>query len=342
MWIVVTGLVVAGAVWYARLRPSELVLTGIVTADDVIVSPLVGGSLDKLLVKEGDRVVRGQLLAVLAPAELETDRDYAEANARGYGSQIAESQATLRFQEQQTSQQIRQAEASLAAVEAQQVEAAANLENATANQRRIGALVARASATQQEADAAATTLSVATARLAAVRRQVDAQRATVALARANAEQVIARRSALDTVKEQRDAAQAQANKAVVRLGYTELHAPVSGIVDVRAARAGEVVSTGQPVVTLIDPDDLWVRVDVEETYVPGVRLGDHLRVRLPSGDELDGVVFHRGVDAAFATQRDVSRTKRDIKTFELRLRVDDKSRKLAVGMTAYVLLPVRR
>ena len=64
-------------------------------------------------------------------------------------------------------------------------------------------------------------------------------------------------------------------------------------------------------------------------------------VRLPSGAELDGVVFYRGVDAGFATQRDVSRTKRDIKTFEVRLRCDNKDRRLAVGMTAYVLLPLK-
>jgi HlyD family secretion protein len=43
---------------------------------------------------------------------------------------------------------------------------------------------------------------------------------------------------------------------------------------------------------------------------------------------------------AFATQRDVSRTKRDIRTFEIRLRLDNKDRRLALGMTAYVLLPL--
>ena len=53
-----------------------------------------------------------------------------------------------------------------------------------------------------------------------------------------------------------------------------------------------------------------------------------------------GTVFYRAMDAGFATQRDVSRTKRDIKTFEIRLRVDNKDRRLAVGMTTYVELPV--
>jgi HlyD family secretion protein len=81
-------------------------------------------------------------------------------------------------------------------------------------------------------------------------------------------------------------------------------------------------------------------VDIEETYIDRVRVGDKLTVRLPSGVEREGTVFYRGVDAGFATQRDVSRTKRDIKTFEVRLRLDNKDRRLAVGMTAYVLLPL--
>ena len=136
------------------------------------------------------------------------------------------------------------------------------------------------------------------------------------------------------------AAEAQKAKANVRLRYTELFAPIDGIVDVRAVRQGEVVTPGQPVVTLINPDDLWVRCDVEETYIDRVKIGDTIRVRLPSGEERDGTVFYRGADAAFATQRDVSRTKRDIKTFEIRLRVDNRDRRLAVGQTAYVLLPV--
>ncbi len=109
----------------------------------------------------------------------------------------------------------------------------------------------------------------------------------------------------------------------MRLGYTELRAPIDGIVDVRAARVGEVVTPGQPIVTLINPDDLWVRANVEETYIDRVRVGDKLKVRLPSGEEREGT----------------GRTKRDIKTFEIRLRVDNKDRRLAVGMTAYVQLP---
>ena len=100
------------------------------------------------------------------------------------------------------------------------------------------------------------------------------------------------------------------------------------------------MAAGQPIVSIVNPDDLWVRVDVEETYIDRLKSGDTLTVRLPSGAERQGTVIFRGVDATFATQRDVSRTKRDIKTFEIRLRVPNTDRRLAVGMTAYVLMPI--
>ena len=132
----------------------------------------------------------------------------------------------------------------------------------------------------------------------------------------------------------------KSNKAAVHLGHTQIFAPFDGIVDTRAALQGEVVNPGQAIVTLINQDDLWVRADVEETYIDRIRLGDKLPVKLPSGAVRAGTVFFRGVDADYATQRDVSRTKRDIKTFQVRLRCDNHDRSLAVGMTAYVALPL--
>ena len=102
-----------------------------------------------------------------------------------------------------------------------------------------------------------------------------------------------RRSQVSGQPQQQAAATAQRAKADVRLAYTEIHAPIAGIVDVRAALQAKWSTPGQPVITLINPDDLWVRVDVEETYIDRVKVGDKLTVRLPSGDERQGTVFYR-------------------------------------------------
>src|SRR6202166_2583508 len=129
--LVILILAAGGVAAYMKLsRPTALVLTGIVTTNDVIVSPQIAGQITQLLVNEGDPVKRDQLLAVIAPDELRADISYYSHNAAGMTSQVTEARAALRYQEQQTTDQIRQAEANLAATQAQEAEAEANLEKA--------------------------------------------------------------------------------------------------------------------------------------------------------------------------------------------------------------------
>ena len=331
----------AAGYWYSQRTPPVLTLTGVVTTNEIVASPQIAGRIGELRVAEGDRVTRDQVLAVLQPDELREERAFYEYSAAGLGSQVAESEAALRLQERQTRDQIAQAEANLASTESQQAAVNAELENARITLARMQRMLKDGIGTAEQMDQASTTHEVAKSRVAALAKQIDAQKAAVALARSSAEEIAIKRSQLTGQRQQQQAATAQRAKADVRLAYTEIRSPIDGIVDVRAAHQGEVVTPGQPVVTLINPDDLWVRADVEETYIDRIHLNDHMKVRLPSDAELDCVVFNRGVDASFATQRDVSRTKRDIKTFEIRLRCDNKDRRLAVGMTAYVLLPLK-
>jgi multidrug resistance efflux pump len=342
--LIVLALVTAagwGAYAYMNRPPTSLVLTGIVTTNDVIVSAQIAGQVAQLRVTEGDPLKKGALVAVLRPDELRADTAYYTQNVEGLSSQVRESEAALRFQKRQLADQIAQAESTLASSEAQVAAAAADLENARLLHQRTQNLSQQGVVSPQELDQARTAANAAQAKLDALKKQVEAQRSTVALARSNAEQVNVRQNQVRTTEHLQAAAAAQQTKADVRLHYTEIASPIDGIVDVRAVREGEFVNPGQPIVTVINPDDLWVRVDVEESYIDRIRVGDTLQVRLPSGVERQGTVSFRGVDASFATQRDVSRTKRDIKTFEVRLRMDNADRRLAVGMTAYVLLPLK-
>jgi HlyD family secretion protein len=338
LFIVVGGAV--GVYYSMQQPPGPLVLTGIVTTEDVIIGPQLGGQIGQLLVKEGDQVEHNQLIAVLTTDELQADRAYYEHTVESIQSQVGENEAALRYEQRQTEDQIQQAQAALETAGAQKRQAEAELENAQIVLNRTQKLSDQGVAPIQQFDQARTAHDAAKARLEAAEKQIEVQRAAVAMANANAEHVRVQQSRVLTAERQRDAASAQRKRADVRLSYSEVRAPVAGIVDVRAAREGEVVNPGQPIITLINPDDLWVRADIEETYIDRIRLGDQLKVRLPSGEERMGTVFYRAVDAGFATQRDVSRTKRDIKTFEIRLRVDNKDRHLAVGMTTYVELPI--
>jgi RND family efflux transporter MFP subunit len=269
---------IAAGVYYATTRhDGQIVLTGIVTTDEVIVSPQIQGRLQQLLVKEGDVVKSGQLLAVIQPEEQLANLAYYASSDQQFAAQVAQAEADLEY--------------------------------ARLTYQRDEPLFQAHAVSEEEFDQARTNYAAAKARV-------------------------------DAMNKQTEAARAQRDKAMVQLGYTKIWAPIDAIVDTRAALQGEVVNPGQAIVTLIDQDDLWVRADVEETYIDRIRLGQVLQVKLPSGAVLPGTVFYRGADADYATQRDVSRTKRDIRTFEIRLRCDNRDRRLAVGMTAYVTLPL--
>jgi HlyD family secretion protein len=338
--LVIVALLISGLLYMLFQRPRELVLTGIVTTDEVIVGPEIQGRLQQVLAREGDTVTNGQLLALIQPQEWKADLAYYSSSVEQSTAQVAQAEADLKFQEEQTSNQVSQAIATLAATEAQKKQAEADLENAALNLKRIEDLFHRGVEPEQSFDQARTAHAASRAHTDSVAQQVQAAQAALALARSNEAMVAARRAALEASIHQQQAMSAQRDKATVRLDHTHVRAPVTGIVDTRAALQGEVVVPGQPIVTLLDPDNLWVRADVEETYADHIRLGDKLKVRLPSGIQREGTVFFRGVDADYATQRDVSRSKRDIKTFEIRLRCDNQDRRLAVGMTAFVLLPL--
>jgi len=277
--LVILVLTAAGGIYDAMTRtPAEIILTGIVTTDEVIVSPQIQGRLQQLFVKEGDTVTNSELLAQIQPETQKADMAFYASSEQQADADLAQAQA--------------------------------DLENARLNFERIGQLYSNNVESVQSYDATRATYESAQAHVESVQKQIQA-------------------------------AAAQKEKAAVQLGYTKILAPTNGIVDTRAALQGEVVSPGQAIVTLINQDNLWVRADVEETYIDRIHLGEKMQVKLPSGAMREGTVFYRGVDADFATQRDVSRTKRDIKTFEIRLRCDNSDRALAVGMTAYVTLPLK-
>lgn len=340
--ILIVAVVAAALYFILRSARQEIVLTGIVTTDEVIVSPEIQGRLQKLLVREGDTVTNGQLLAVIQPQEWRAEMQFYTNSARQSSAQVEQASADLQFQVLQTSNLIWQSEANLASANDQVAQAEADLENAQLTFKREDGLYKQGVDSVKDFDDARTAFDAAKARVQSLRKQAIAAQAALALSKATSEQTTARKAALAASRDQQAAADAQSEKAGVQLGYTLIHAPTNGIVDVRAALQGEVVNPAQAIVTLINPDDLWVRADVEETYITSIRIGDTFKVRLPSGVERQGTVFFRGVDADYATQRDVSRTKRDIKTFEIRLRCDNNDRALAVGMTAYVVIPPKK
>lgn len=341
-FVIILGVVFAAAALYYVFtvdRSSDLVLIGTVDANQVIVSPQIQGRIQRLLVDEGTRVHKGDLIAVLDSQELEAQKRAAEATLASLNSQVSASRYTERVTKGATSSDVANAQARLQSARASLAEARASLFQVQQDTERTVALAKAGVASQQDRDRAEASLKAQQARVRSLREMVSAGDADVNAAKARMDQAGAAQSTVAATQAQMQTALAQKAQAETRLGYTNLYAPVSGYVSVRAAREGEVVNPGSAIVTIVDLSDTWAYAAIPETYSDRIRLGDRLKVRMPSGNLVAGEVIHKAAEGDFATQRDVNRRKRDIKTVSLKVRLDNSQRNLVPGMTAEVLVP---
>jgi RND family efflux transporter MFP subunit len=143
-----------------------------------------------------------------------------------------------------------------------------------------------------------------------------------------------------------DVARAAVASAEAQVGYyrdqlrdTEIRSPIDGRVVYKALQVGEWVTPGTPILTVDDLSNIWARVDVQETELAALHVGDPARITLPGRPpvELPGRIMAIGQEGGFATERDVRRGRQDIRTFAVKVRLEGDSAAAKPGMTAEVV-----
>ncbi len=334
-------LALIGLAWYlfSTQHSEDLQLIGTVDANEVIVSSRIPGRIQTLTVDEGDDVKAGQLIAIIQSDDLAAARNAAAATANSQQYMLQQASDTERQMRGSTSSQVTNAEAQLSAAKAALVQAQAQYEHQEADTSRTVALAKQGVMSAQSRDEAVTSLNAAKAAVDTAQGNVGAAEASLKVAKANTIQAQAQAKAVDATRSQVHNADALLNQAQVELDYSRIVSPISGKVNVRAARQGEVVTAGTPIITITDLTQTWVYAPLPETEADSVQLGDSLRVVMPSGATIQGKVIAKSAEADFATQRDVSRRKRDIKTIKLKLLIDNPGMKYVPGMIAEVYIP---
>src|SRR6516225_5042394 len=126
-FIFLFALLAAATAWYVLStdRTTDTVLIGVVDANQVIVSSKIMGRVEKLYVDEGSKVKAGDLIAQIDSAELEAQKNAAEATINAYGSQVSSLRATEAQTLGETNAGVVNAQARLAAAKASLTQAQA-------------------------------------------------------------------------------------------------------------------------------------------------------------------------------------------------------------------------
>jgi HlyD family secretion protein len=317
---IVVGVALAvGLAWWLNRRdsgPRDLVIYGNVDLRQVQLSFNNSERIAAILVQEGDRVRRGQLLARLDTSRLEPQVAQAEAQA------AAQRQVVQRLRSGSRPEEIAQARANVESAKAD----VANARQQYERLKNAAEMSAGRAVRQQDVDNAKTTLQVAEAKLAVNQKSLD-----LALAGPRKEEVAENEARLR-------ANQAQAALLRQQMADAQLLAPVDAVVRTRILEAGEMASPQKPVFSLAVTDPKWVRAYVAEPDLGKVSPGMTASIVVDSSPDrrFEGWIGFISPVAEFTPKTVQTEELRTSLVFEVRVFVKDPSDELRLGMPATV------
>ncbi len=347
--------VLAATAVYANLfhRDNALVGSGTVEARDIRVGSKIGGRIDKVLVREGDAVQPGQILLTFDDQELQASQEQSRANAlkaeRGYRpEEIAEARAAAA--QAKADYELRKNGYRKEDIDAAQDD----LERAKADEirtrldfDRYDALAKKDLVSKQQRDTAEANWKMALAQREMAQHKFDEMQRgyrpeEIASAEARYQQALASLEKMEHGNRREDIEQAKAAYAYDQARFRERQvvAPSAAIVEVLDVRPGDLIAPNTPVATLLEKDQIYVRIYIPETEYGRIKLGQKAEVRVDSfpNTVFDGQVEQINQQAEFLPRNVQTREERVHQVFGVKIRINDPGGRVLPGMAADVKL----
>jgi membrane fusion protein (multidrug efflux system) len=273
--LVLVGLLVAifaAAVLVIIFRPKADVRTddAYVMVHYATIAPRIAGQVATVPVDDNDIVKTGHVLATLDPRDNETALASAEAAVARDRSQLDEISATVSRQPSIIEEQ-----------QAAVASARARLAFAQADARRYGNLATTGAGTVREHQEADSSLQQGQAALDSAEASLDAARRQLDVLRAQ-------RSAAEAAVK---TGEARLEQARLNLSYTQITAPIDGMVGERSVQVGNYVAPGTTLMTVVPLDQVYIEANYLEVDLRHVRSGQPVTIHLDAYDiDLQGTV----------------------------------------------------
>jgi membrane fusion protein (multidrug efflux system) len=254
-------------IWWSVGRFIESTDDAYVGGNVTVIAPKVAGFISKLAVVDNQRVHAGELLVKL------DDRDYLAALAKANAAVAIQRAALTNLDASRHLQEavVAQAQATIVADDAEIV-------RTREDQVRFTRLLRDSAVSTQESQKADANYKEATA-------VGEKSRAGLAAAERQLEVIETQKQQVLATLEQ---AMAERDLARLNVGYTELRAPIDGIVGNRSAQLGAYAATGSQLISLVPARGLWIDANFKESQLARMRPGSPATVKV---DSMPGQVF---------------------------------------------------
>jgi len=327
--------------------------SGTVEARNIRVGSEVGGRIDKILVREGDAVQAGQVLITFDDKELLASlaqaRAAAEKSRRGSRpEEIAESRAAaLEAKADFELKKNGYRQEDIASAQADLDRAAADETRTRLDFQRYDALAQKDLVSKQQRDTAEANWKVALAQKQNAQHKLDQlnrgyRPEEIASAEARYLQAQATLEKVQRGNRREDIAAAQGALAYdeARFRERQVLAPSAATVEVLDVRPGDLIGPNTAIATLLERDQIYVRIYIPETEIYRVHVGQKAQITVDSAGRqvFDGAVEQINQQAEFLPRNVQTREERVHQVFGVKIRIDDPSHRVLAGMAADVKL----
>ena len=263
-------------------QEGKLFVSGRIDGDTVDISSKRDGKIVDIMVREGDSVEAGQVLARIYSPQDVARVDAQRANVDVQRANVIEAQRELEQAESAAPARVALAEANLATNQAELVRWQAEQQQAEIDAKRYPPLVQTGAAAAQTSEQQQTKVKVAQASTDASRKQVLAAEASLNQAKAQLQQIATAKANLASSQAQLTSRQAELTRFQANLVDLEITAPIAGTILTRSAEPGRVIAAGQTILTMVDLHKLYLRGFIPEGDVGKVKVGQQAQVYLDS------------------------------------------------------------
>jgi len=348
------AVVTATALYAGWFHPdTALQGSGTVEARNIRVGSKIGGRIDKVLVREGDSVQSDQVLITFDDKELQASLEQSRANAekarRGYRpEEIAEARANAA--QAKADYELKRngyRQEDIAAAQADLDRAKADETRTHLDFARYEALAKKDLVSKQQRDSAEANWKMALAQQHNARQKLDElergyRPEEIASAEAHYHQTQANLEKLERGNRREDVDLAKAAYAYdeARFRERQVIAPSAAIVEVLDVRPGDLIAPNTPVATLLEKDQIYVRIYIPETEYGRLKLGQKAEVRVDAfpNKVFEGVLEQINQQAEFLPRNVQTREERVHQVFGVKIRINDPAGRVLAGMAADVKL----
>jgi multidrug resistance efflux pump len=365
-------LVLAGVGWYAfhryQLAHAPYEWSGTVEARTISLGSRAGGRVKEIKVKEGDRVKVGDPLVILEAGDWPAQKLQADASLAQATANLAKLRAGARPEELEAAKARAQtAQAALqeavtgsrpeqvAAAKARLIAAETSVEKAQHDVQRLHKLRDAGAAVPADVDNAEIALKGAVAQRDASKQQLDElehgnRREDIAQARARAseqtasEKLVAAGTRVEDLKvaeAQVEAAQGKVDQITTMIDELTIHASANARVEALDLRPGDIIAPNATAVTIIEDDQLFVRIYVPETELGHIKVGETVPITVDSfpNETFEGRVEHINQVGEYSPRNLQTADERANQVFGTRIGIAGAADKLRAGMAAFIKVP---